>query len=92
MNTIEKEIVKAALENIFSGTERFENEDNTTYITRMSTSSKNGCHTIMRLLESNENNKQIVGNVLLFLEKHDFLSDEITEILSAMKTYSFTGN
>jgi len=94
MNKVEKEVVTAALENMFAGSERKEKEDLGDYTLRMETSVKNGCHTIMKLIDSTANNKDVIGKTVLFLEKREFLDEDytISGILDEMNKYGFTGN
>jgi len=94
MNRVEKEIVTASLENMFAGSERKEKESVEDYALRMETSVKNGCHTIMKLLETHLNNKDVIGKTILWLEKHPMLYEdyEISEIITEMTKHNFTGN
>lgn len=94
MNKTEREVVTAALENIYAGTERRESESLDLFNKRMETSAKDGCHTIMKLVESTAGNKEVIKNTILFLEKKGFLDEDymISDILGSMTTHKFTGD
>ena len=98
MNKLEKAIATAAVENIFTSSVRKHQTDSapepiSDYNLRMKTSIENGCNTLIKLIESDEGNKQIVLNTLLFLEEFDALDENYTlsEILEAMTDDGFNG-
>lgn len=91
MNKSEKLVITSTLENIYAGTERMEKEDLGDFALRMRTSAKDGCHTIMRLVESNEGNINVIKNTLLWLEKRDYIDDELSAIIADMVAHNFNG-
>jgi hypothetical protein len=93
MNKTEKAVVTAALENIYAGATKNSGEDIAKFRTRMETSAKDGCHTIMKLVESPNGNEEVIKNTILFLEQRGMLDENyaISEIITDMRQRKFTG-
>jgi len=88
MNKLEETIVTGAVESIFAGSVRKDSAESLAeYNLRMKTSVENGCHTLIKLVESNEANKQVILNTLLFLEELGAIDENytISEILGVIE-------
>lgn len=96
MNKTEKTVVTSVLENIYASSQREWKTGDTkawaNFGKRLETSAKDGCHTIMKLIESNNGNEEVIKNTLLWLEKQGYIDDEISEIITKMKLNKFSGN
>lgn len=97
MNKSEKAVVTSVLENIYASAQRdWKTGDAKAWANfgkRLETSAKDGCHTVMKLIESNNGNETVIMNTLLFLERNDMLDKdwELSEVVDTMKNELFDG-
>lgn len=95
MNKSEKAVVTSVLENIYASAQRdWESGDAKAWANfgkRLETSAKDGCHTIMKVIEANNGNEEVIKNTLLWLEKQGYVDDELSEIIHKMKLAKFNG-